>query len=126
MAQNASGRYANGQALRRAVDEAGGVLSVTMDDLRRAHGVYGKLGPHVRDQIRRWLAGHGLAVLPELRRYGEEEVAVYRLDSPLQALVEAIADPTGANLERLRNIAAPEGENSAVEVLEKIRALVLD
>jgi len=127
MARNAAGRYADGEELKVAVDEAGGVVSVTMDDLRRAHGEYGKLGPHVRQEIRRWLAGHGLAVLPEMRNYGEDQVALYRVDSPLQALVDAISDPTTApNLERLRNVAVPEGEHSAVEVLEKVRALVLD
>lgn len=127
MARNISGRYADGVELKAAVDVAGGVVDVTMDDLRRAHGEYGKLGPHVRQEIRRWLAGHGLAVLPEMRNYGEEQVALYRVDSPLQALVEAIRDPTTApNLERLRSVAVPEGEHSAVELLEKIRALVCD
>ena len=110
--------------LRTAVDKAG-VVGLTMRDLLEAHGEHRRLGVRIREEIRAWLAGEGLAVVPGLRRYGEDPVAVCRLGGPLFGIAEALENPTPVNVDRLRKVEASDGCGGSEEMIEQIRALII-
>ncbi|MBA4180695.1 MAG: hypothetical protein C0506_08925 [Anaerolinea sp.] len=113
--------YKSVNEIKAAAAEAGGVLTVTMEQLREAHD-YGRLGPHVKKSISDSLAKNGLGYFPQLGDYQHETTRVYQLGTPVADLISAVLNPTSANDVRLRKAAG--GEDA--EVLAKIRALVCE
>jgi hypothetical protein len=82
--------YASWQALRDDVDANGGVLRVSMWDLREITGKY-RLKVHVVANISESLIDVGLAHLPvDLPRSQNEYVVVYRATSEAAAIVNAV------------------------------------
>lgn len=123
MAKQGERRFKNGAALKEAVEAEGDLLTVAMEDIRRAHGRYGKLGRHVQPQLAKWLKNEGLgAVPPELKGYQHEEVRVYRLGTSMADVIEAVLDPTDTGDKELRKYASANGE--AQRQLDEVRAIV--
>ena len=87
--------------IKKQVEEAGGVLTLTMAALRDAAGA-GKLGVHVRSNISRRLAAMGLGHVPtELPANQHERVRVYKRGTPVGDLIEAALNPGERNDESL-------------------------
>lgn len=106
--------------IRTYVDDGGGLAALTMAELRDEHGV-SKLGVHVRQNISRELAGHGLGHFPrELPSHGSDEVRVYRLGTPVAELVDAVLEPSDRGDERLREAA----NHDTAAIIETIKELV--
>lgn len=103
------------------VDANGGLAICTLGELRDLAGK-GKLGAYVLQAAAKALDGIGLAFYPvpaePLRQH--HEVRVYRRDSPLGALVQAVIEPTERGDELLRATA----NNDHAAVISKIRDLV--
>lgn len=124
MARNKQGAFDNGDALRQEVETHGDLLAVTMEDIRRADGRYGKLGPHVQIKLAEWLENEGMAALPpELKRYQHEEVRVYRLGTDMAAVIGAVLGPSERGDMRLREIVC-SGDANARDKLDKIKAIL--
>jgi hypothetical protein len=82
--------------LRERVDAAGGLYVTTMEPLRKLHGA-SRLGSTVRNNIALSLEANGLGSLPaDLPNYQDQPVRVYRLGTPLAAIVEAVQAPSTA------------------------------
>ncbi len=113
--------YKNVDAIKAAVAENGGVLTVSMEQLREAHD-FGRLGPHVKKSISDSLAKNGLGYFPDLGDYQHEMTRVYQLGTPVADLIGAVLHPTPGNDTKLRKAAG--GEDA--EVLAKVRALVCE
>lgn len=107
--------------IKKAVAENGGVLTMTMEQLREAHD-FGRLGPHVKKAIGDSLAKNALGCFPELGDYQHQVTRVYQLGSPVGNLISAVLNPTARNDEKLRDAAGGE----EAEILTKIRALVCE
>ncbi len=108
--------------LRQVVEENEGVLTITMEHLRDAHGA-GRLGVHVRTSISKALLGRGLGHFPEeLPAYQENPVRIYKLGSRVADLIDAVLKPNPDNDEQLRRA----GGGDAEAVLDNIRALVCE
>ncbi len=111
-----------------AVDENGGLLAVSLGELREALG-YNRLGVRVLGQIATSLAGEGLGYFPEwvltdqnpAPRYGDV-VRVFRKGTGVAEVVTAVLEPTDRGDERLKEIAGAD----AVEILNKIRLLLAE
>lgn len=113
-------RFDSYEGLRQLVDDEGGLVLTTMEDLRDIHGV-GKLGVHVRKAIHDNLEGQGLGHLPlELPAYQHEEVRIYKLGSPIAKVVNAVVRPSEAGDEVLRQSVGTEAQ----VLLTKIKELV--
>ncbi len=126
MTVNKQGTYEDGAALRREVEAHGDLLTVSMEDIRRAHGRFGKLGPHVQIKLAEWLANEGMAALPQdLKRFQQEEVRVYRAGTDMAAVIEAVLRPGERGDKKLREIVSA-GEPTARSKLDEIRAIVED
>lgn len=106
--------------LKRLVEAEGGVLTITMGNLRDAHGA-GRLGEHVRTNISRSLLGVGLGHYPkELPSYQHEDVRVYSINSPAGELIDAVLNPGLSNDEKVRQTVGQD----AAKIINKIRDLV--
>lgn len=103
------------------VDASGGLAVCTLGELRDVAGK-GKLGNFVLQAAAKTLDGIGLAFYPApaepFRQH--HEVRVYRRDSPLGALVQAVVEPTERGDELLRATA----KNDHAAIISKIRELV--
>lgn len=113
--------------LKRYVEENDGVVTVTMEQLRDAHGA-GRLGIHVRQAIADALTSEGLRFvaeplwtarneLPDDRAY---EVRIYQPGTPVAKLIEASQQPGAKFDEVLRDVTS--GEDS--RILARVRELV--
>jgi hypothetical protein len=110
------------QELKSLVDQFGGVMTVTLGELRDAYGV-DRLGVHVKAGITKKLDGEGLkAYPPELPTYQHELVRVYKAGSAISELIDAVLNPDEAHDEELRQAVSKSGG----DVLQQIRALVCD
>lgn len=99
-----------------------GIATVTMEDLRNAHGV-GRLGVHVRRAIASNLASRGLGYWPkELPEYANEQVRLYSLGSRFYECVNDMDDYSEEADERLRDTFNTGYE----EIIQSIRELVCD
>ena len=108
------------QAIKDGVDEAGGVKSFPMWQVRDAYGA-GRLGIHVRAGISKALHGLGLGHYPgDLPDSQTQFVRLHRLGTPTADLIEAVLHPGPEGDQRL--LAASSGEAEAV--LVKVRELV--
>jgi hypothetical protein len=105
----------------------GQIEVVTLQQLREALG-YKKLGPRVLSDVSQKLAGQGLGYFPryviddnDLPR-AWEEVRIYLKDSPVGKVIQAVLDPTETGDQYL--LEASGSDNSAAEILDRIRALL--
>jgi hypothetical protein len=109
-------------AVRRAVENSQDVLTVSMENLRDAYGA-SKLGKIVVENISKALKGQGLGHYPNpLPNYQEGAARIYKIDSHVGQIIEAVFEVGDANDAILRQ--ATEGEANAL--IQKIRELVCD
>lgn len=114
--------YEDLSALRTATQKNGGLLEVSMEEVRKACGV-GRLGVLVRQRIAEVdLPSEGLGYLPEgeLPKYQHEHVWLYTRNSPVGHLVSAVLRPSREGEKRLR-AAAESGGSRAEEQLREVR-----
>ena len=112
-------------AVKTKVESAGGVVTVTMEELRDASGA-GKLGVHVRGEISRTLASMGFGHVPtELPSYQQELVRIYKRGTPIGDLIETVLTPGGQNDQKLSERFAESGPDYAAMVA-KIREFVAE
>jgi hypothetical protein len=107
-------------------DEEGGVVCLTLGELRDAVGA-GKLGRWVLESISEELAAAGLGYFPKHLLDNNEEprqhqaVRVYRKGaSTLSRVIDAVLAPSSRGDEVLREL----GSDEARETLAKVRRLV--
>jgi hypothetical protein len=111
--------------IKDGVEKNGNVMTVTMEQLRDAHGV-SKLGVHVRDGISSTLAGMGLGHVPEvLPSYQHELVRLYKKGTPAGDLISTVLTPGGHNDAKLVEQFTDGGVDYAA-IVEKIRELVAE
>lgn len=97
------------QQIRRRCEDAGGLLQVTLGELREAEGVK-RLGRHVMVQIRRSLDGAGLGYFPHdvlnsdsgLRQ--TTEIRVYLPNTPVGRVIHAVVKPSAAGDDLLMRV----------------------
>lgn len=109
--------------IKTKVESNGNVLSITMEELRLAHGA-GKLGVNVRSEISSALLGTGLGHVPiELPTYSHEFVRLYKLGTPVGQMITNVLTPGQQNDEKL---VAQFGGAVAdhASIVQKIRELV--
>lgn len=124
MAKKGEGKYADGSALRQAVESSGDLLRVTAEDVRRAEGTYGKLGAHVNTKLVQWLENHGIGVMGgELPRYQHQEAVLYRSGTTMAKAIRAVEEPSEAGDKVLRQLTSDDG---AQDKLERIRGILGD
>jgi len=113
-------RFADIAALRTAVEQNGGILTVQAYEVRDAHGAQ-RLGRLIRERIGKELAGEGLGTYPKaLPEWATDPVRVYRLGSPVADLIEAVERPSEAGDEVIRDAVGGD----ANQTLDQIRQLV--
>lgn len=111
--------------IKKDVEDRGGVATVTMETLRDANGA-GKLGVHVRAEIRSTLAGMGLGHVPiELPAYQHEQVRLYKRGTPIGELIEQVLTPGQQNDVALAGRFGGGGPDYAA-IVAKIKELVAD
>lgn len=114
---------ADWNAIKDAVEKNGDVKTVTMEELRNAHGA-AKLGVHVRDTISSTLAGMGLGHIPEvLPTYQHELVRLYKRGTPVGDLISIVLTPGEQNDGRLVEQFTGGGVDYSA-IVQKIRELV--
>jgi hypothetical protein len=103
------------------VDEGGGLATCTLGDLRKVANK-DKLGPFVLEAAAKALDTVGLAFYPTppapLRQH--HEVRVFKRDSPIGAVIQAVLEPTERGDDHLR--ATANGKYN--EVVQKIKELI--
>lgn len=104
------GDYESIEDLGHAVDENGGLLAVTLGDLREILN-YSRLGAKVLNEIAEALRKEKLGYFPRETLLNNPtprftaQVRIYRQISKLGELIEAVVDPDDAGDELLRNTA---------------------
>lgn len=108
--------------LRDAVEESGGLHLIQMAVLRDIRGA-GRLSTGICAAISDDLAAHGMGHLPaELPTAQWAEARIYRLGTPIAAVVSAVLNPSAAGDKSLRSLA----QDDPRRILQQIRALVSD
>lgn len=103
------------------VGSQGDIAVFEMGVLRDLEGA-GKLGKYIRQSISDTLRTHHLGHLPEdLPIYQEQAVRIYRLESRVGRVVEAILHPSAAGDAVLRALG---DDDDAQERLEQIRRVI--
>jgi hypothetical protein len=106
--------------LAKHVQDQGHIAVFDMGILRDLEGA-GKLGKYVRSAISKSLGSHGLGHFPEdLPIYQHEEVRVFRRDSPVGRVVDAVLHPSANGDAVLRVLT----DNDDHERLEQIRQIL--
>lgn len=120
------GQFKSITELRARVEEGGGILAVSMVDVRDA-GEARRLRNNVRERLARALQNEGLGHLPPepLPNDQNDFIRVYSRNSDLGEIVEAVLHPTDVGDERLRAAAGSEA-GQAVEQLEAIREILAE
>jgi hypothetical protein len=113
---------ANYKAIGEKVDKAGGIIAVTMEEIRDAAGLK-KLGVNVVDEISRGLKGVGLDHAPaKLPTSSWETVLVFRQNSEANRVIQAVLHPGEGAAEVIRDaVGTPDA--SGAERLAQARAL---
>ena len=111
------------EELKSNLTSNGGVMSITMEELRDAHGVF-RLGVHVRKNIHDRLQGMGIGHYPELLpEYQDKRVRLYTLGGPVaNAMADLLTNLTDEADQRIRERLSANNEY----VLQKIRELVCE
>ena len=116
---------ANWDQIKDAVEKNGNVKTVTMKDLRDAHGTL-KLGSTVREQISAELAGMGLGHIPQVLPNNQDElVRVYKHGTPIGELIDTVLKPGPLNDNKLSAQFGGEDVDNAA-IVQKIRELVTE
>lgn len=111
--------------IKDAVEKNGNLLTVTMEQLRDAHGA-GKLGVHVRAEISSALAGMGLGHIPqELPSYQHEQVRLYKNGTSVGELINTVLTPGQQNDAKLCEQFAGAAIDYAA-IVQKVRELVAE
>jgi hypothetical protein len=114
--------YKDLNQISQAVDERDNVLSISMEDLRNAHGEE-RLGRYVRASISEDLARMGIGHHPEnLPSYQDEYVILYRVATSAADLITGILHPNYRTDTAIRNALS----HKATEIIKKIKRLVDD
>lgn len=109
--------------VKKKVEDAGGVLTITMDVLRDAEGA-GKLGIHIRASIDKNLAGIGLGHVPtELPSNQHEQVRLYKKGTSVGDLIDTVLHPSDQNDKKLLEQTASDGPDYRA-IVEAVRELV--
>ena len=113
-------KYDNLDAIKAAVEDNDGVLTIKMAQLREAYGA-GRLGVHVRAGISKALSGIGLAHYPiPLSDSQFDYVRLYKQGSPVADLIGSVLSPSPASDQTL--LEATGGEAAAL--LAQVRELI--
>jgi hypothetical protein len=111
--------------IKKSVEDAGNVLTVTMEELREACGA-GRLGIHVRSTISSTLAGMGLGHVPQdLPINQHDSVRLYKRGTPVGEFIETVLKPSQMGDRILAEKFSDQGPDYA-SVIEAIRALVAE
>jgi len=111
--------------IKQKVEQNGNVVTLTMEELRNAHGAY-KLGVNVRAEITNILAGMGLGHIPEvLPTYQNELVRLYKKGTPIGDLITVVLNPGEQNDTKLTGQFATPGTDYAA-IVQKIKELVTE
>ena len=109
--------------IKQRVEENGNVVTLTMEELREAHGA-ARLGVNVRAEISSTLAGMGLGHIPEeLPTYQNGLVRVYKNGTPIGELIRIVLTPGEQNDSKLTTQFGTGGVDHAA-IVQKIRELV--
>ncbi len=115
----------NWDEINQDVESTGNLRTVTMEELREAHGA-GKLGSTICAEISKKLAGMGLGHIPiVLPRYQHEPVRRYKRGTPAGQLIETVLEPGEQNDRKLVGQVA-ETKTEYAAIVEQIRELVMD
>jgi hypothetical protein len=116
---------ANWDEVKQKVEKNGNVVTLTMEDLRDAHGV-ARLGVNVRAEISNTLAGMGLGHVPtELPSLQNEQVRVYKKGTSAGELIDTVLTTGEQNDAKIINQFAKPGTDYAA-VVQKIRDIVAE
>ena len=115
-------QFENFEQIASHVRTQGGIVTLTMESLRDAHGA-GKLGKHVLKGIENDLAGNGLGYLPKaLPGYANESVRLYTLGSRFAVFLSHMDDYSGEADDRLREFF----NDDLAKTIQSIKELVCD
>lgn len=113
------------QMIKELVENADDVCTVTMEQLREAHGA-GKLGVHVRAEISKALAGMGLGHVPqELPSYQHEQVRLFKQGTDVGELIQTVLKPGEQNDRKLVERVGGESKDYSA-IISEIRELVAE
>ena len=116
---------ANWDDIKQKVEKSGNVVTLTMEELRDAHGA-AKLGVNVREEISSTLAGMGLGHVPTvLPSYQNEQVRIYKNGTPIGDLISTVLMPGQQNDAKLVDQFTQKGVNYA-GIVQRIKELVTD
>jgi hypothetical protein len=108
------------ESINQVLDNRDGVLSISMEDLRNAHGEE-RLGTYVRASISQDLQRKGIGHHPStLPSYQHEYVVLYRVATPAADLITGILTPSHHTDVLIRNALS----HKASETIGKIKMLV--
>jgi len=111
--------------IKNNVESNGNVLTVTMEQLREAHGA-GKLGVHVKSEISKALAGIGLGHVPQdLPAYQHEQVRLYKRGTDVGDWIEIVLSPGEQRDKKLIERFNVEHPDFAT-IVQKVRELVAE
>ena len=107
-------------AIAKTVADHDGLITIQMSELRDAHGA-GRLGVHVRAGISSALAALGIGHYPEeLPGDQIDSVRLFKLGSPIAALIQSVMTLGPEEDEKLRQFAGGD----APKILARVRELV--
>lgn len=121
--------YENIEQLKESVTELE-ITVVTLQDLRDMTG-YSRLGKRVLWEIGHELTNNGLGYFPAATIDDNDSprqwdaVRIYKKDSSVGKVIEAVQSPTAENDTFLKEVASGENANAA-DILDKIRTLLED
>lgn len=110
--------------LNAEIDQHEGLAEVDMRAVREAGG-WGRLGDAMVKELRKQMLDEGIGILPfdgPLPTDQNRKVWVYRTDSPLGKIVEAVQDPTRRTAVKLRKLNSSV-RTEAEEILGRIAQL---
>lgn len=114
-------RFRDFQTIRAELDNEGGILSISMGELRDAYQVF-RLGVHVRKGIHDTLESKGIGHYPaELPVYQDDRVRLYTLGSAFANMVKDLDDLTEEADQRLRDTV----QSDHGETIKRIKELVV-
>lgn len=115
-----AGKY---KEIEEKVDAAGGILAITMEQIRDAAG-YSKLGVNVVHEISQGLKGVGLDHAPiTLPTSSWETVLVFRQNSEANRVIQAVLRPSEGGADVIRE-ATGSADNESADRLSQARSLV--
>jgi len=117
---------ANWEEIKTKVEKNGDVVTVSMVELRDAHGV-AKLGVNVCAEISSRLLGLGLGHVPqELPSYQSEQVRVYKKGTPIGDLIDTVLNTGEKNDSKIKGQFAANKAVDHAAIVQKIKELVAE